>query len=279
MDLEQLKQIDAIARYGTLSAAAKVLHVSQPALSRSVQRLEIELGQELFSRSKNHIELNEAGRITLEHARAILREERSLRDDLDRLVRRSRTLLVGAVAPAPVWRLTALTVERFPGTILQPITLDHDAIVKRLADRSIDFAVTTSPLDHPGCRCVRFMDESLFASIPTSHPLATEESLGFAQLDGEDYLVDSSAGFWLDMVRRRMPRARIIEQSDRKVLSKLLENSPLLSFTTDITLDWNPGLDRVNIPIVDGDAHVSFHLTVMSDAPQAVAEVFEWVGR
>lgn len=51
MDFDQLRQLDAIDREGTISAAAERLHLSQPALSRSVQRLEAELGQPLFDRS------------------------------------------------------------------------------------------------------------------------------------------------------------------------------------------------------------------------------------
>ena len=75
MELEQMRQLDAIARYGTISAAANELHISQPSLSRSVHRLEQELGQELFTRSRNRAELNEAGMLAVEHARAILRED------------------------------------------------------------------------------------------------------------------------------------------------------------------------------------------------------------
>ena len=51
MELEQMRQLDAIARRGTISAAAEELHLSQPALSRSIRRLERELGQELFDRT------------------------------------------------------------------------------------------------------------------------------------------------------------------------------------------------------------------------------------
>ena len=94
MNLEQLKQLDIIARQGTLSSASKILHTSQSALSRSMQRLEAELGKELFSRSKNSVELNEAGLIVVDHARAMLREERFMRDTLDRLTQRESTLLV-----------------------------------------------------------------------------------------------------------------------------------------------------------------------------------------
>ena len=80
MEFEQMRQLDAIARTGTVSAAARELHLSQPALSRSVRRLEDELGVELFERSGRHVELNEVGRAALEWARQLLRDERLMRD-------------------------------------------------------------------------------------------------------------------------------------------------------------------------------------------------------
>ena len=77
MELEQLRQLDAIARRGTMSAAARALHLSQPALSRSLARLEAELDQPLFDRPGRRLVLNDAGRVALEHARQILRDERA----------------------------------------------------------------------------------------------------------------------------------------------------------------------------------------------------------
>ena len=50
---------------GTISAAAEKLHLTQPSLSRSMKRLETDLGQELFDRTRNHVELNEAGRLAV----------------------------------------------------------------------------------------------------------------------------------------------------------------------------------------------------------------------
>ena len=57
-ELNQLEQLLTVAEYGTLSAAAEKLHLSQPALSRSMQRLEAELSVPLFSGKKNKIDLN-----------------------------------------------------------------------------------------------------------------------------------------------------------------------------------------------------------------------------
>ena len=94
MEFEQLRQLDAIARTGTISAAAAALHTSQPSVSRSMRALEHELGCELFERTRNHVELNEAGRLALRHARAILAEERRMRDAFAELTLTNRTLAI-----------------------------------------------------------------------------------------------------------------------------------------------------------------------------------------
>ncbi|MFR7425605.1 MAG: LysR family transcriptional regulator [Bifidobacterium pullorum] len=85
------RQLDAIATYGTISAAADELRMPQPTLSRSIRRLEQELGHDLLLREGRHVELSEAGRLALEYVRPILRDERLMRDALDRLpLRRTR---------------------------------------------------------------------------------------------------------------------------------------------------------------------------------------------
>lgn len=61
MELYLLEQLIAFSRQGTLSGAAEKLHISQPALSQSMKKLEESLGVSLFERSKNKIALNENG--------------------------------------------------------------------------------------------------------------------------------------------------------------------------------------------------------------------------
>jgi len=58
MDINQLRQLEALAQHGTMSAAANACNLSQSAFSRSIQRLESELGAQLFDRQKNSVHLN-----------------------------------------------------------------------------------------------------------------------------------------------------------------------------------------------------------------------------
>ncbi len=280
MEFEQLRQLDAIARTGTISAAASALHTSQPSVSRSMRALERELGCELFERTRNHVELNEAGRLALRHARAILAEERRMRDAFSELTRTGRTILISSVAPAPVWRLTERVTECLPGTILTSELVDDEREVeRRLFDRSADLAVTRRPMGLPNVSCTPLMVENLFVYAPADDELAGRTSVSFAELDGRTFIMNSEVGFWGDIVRGAMPNARFIEQRDATVLSQMIRSSDLLGFVTDVA-EWRDGDERrVRIPIQDADAHATFYVVALLDAPRAVLDIVEELRR
>ena len=95
-ELYQLEQLLAVAECGTLSGAAERLHLSQPALSRSMQRLEAELQVSLFTRQKNKIELNENGRMAVDYARKIMEQSQDMISRIQAFDRSQRTILFGA---------------------------------------------------------------------------------------------------------------------------------------------------------------------------------------
>lgn len=74
MELRQLRYFVAIVDHGSLSRAARVLHIVQPALSQQLQQLEEELGVQLLHRSAQGMLANDAGKIFYEHAQAILKQ-------------------------------------------------------------------------------------------------------------------------------------------------------------------------------------------------------------
>ena len=77
MECVKLKHSVAFAKYGTLSQAAKALHLSQPVSTRSMQHLEESLGVPLFNRTKNRIRLNETGKLAVELAKQVLKETKN----------------------------------------------------------------------------------------------------------------------------------------------------------------------------------------------------------
>lgn len=279
MEIEQLEQLVAVRRYGTISSAAEHLHISQPALSRSIRRLEADLGQELFDREHNHVTLNQAGELAFRHAERILADVRLMRSDFDELAQRERALSVAAVAPAPVWRLTALVIERFPGTIVEPTMMSEQEVDEAIANRACDFAITRHPIALPTVRSVPLMTEDLSLRVPKGNPLASRRSVSFADFDGQTLLLFRAIGFWMGMVHEHSPNSRLVVQDDRVVFSRLMNSTDMLCFTTDAPENEGEVPGRVTVPIVDADAHATYFLVAPADAPQQVLDVLAWAER
>lgn len=277
MELEQLRQLEAVAQNGTLQRAAQQLHLSASALSRSLRRLEADLGHELFDRAHNSLELNDVGRVALDHARVILAEERHLYDDLDALAKRTRTVRVASVAPAPTWRLSSLILEQQPTTILEPDISPHEEVVARLLNRACDLAVTTRELAFPTVLTCAFMHEDLYVNVPVAHPLHDRPSLSFADLDGESFLIYQQIGFWMDVHRRNLPHASFVLQPDRTIFLQQVSTSSLLTFTTNAPENNSKSSARVAIPLTDEEAHATYYLCVHEAAPERIRALFELV--
>lgn len=278
MDFDQLKQLDAIDREGTISAAAERLHISQPALSRSMQRLEAELGQPLFDRSGRRSALNDAGRLALEHARRILREEQLMRDALAEHARRQTLLSVGTVAPAPLWRLTSLLTERCPAAVLTSQTLTQADVERGVLNGIIDLGISLRPVTLPTIRCHQLMTESLSVMLPICHPLASRKSLSSEELDGETFLLFRQIGFWQGFCDTCLPRSRFVVQEDRTVFEQLTRTSGLPYFTTDaqpIPPEFLEG--HANVPLRDTSAHATFYLLVNTGAKPEAQHAFDLV--
>ena len=278
LELEQLRQLDMIAQCGTMQAAAVRLHLSQSALSRSVRRLEDDLGQQLFDRTRNSMRINAAGQMALEHARAILAEEQRLRDDFAALSKRARTLRVASVAPAPTWRLSALALERDPTAIIEPDLVSEEEARTRLLNGACDLAITASPVDLPTTSSRELLHEDLYANVPKGHALYGRKSLTFSELDGHTFLVYGGIGHWHQVHERMLPYAQCVTQSDRTVFLQQMRTSSLLTFTTNAPENTSVHESRKPIPITDPEAHVTFWVSARTDAPEQVAALLGLAG-
>jgi DNA-binding transcriptional LysR family regulator len=277
MELEQLRQLDVIAKCGTLQAAADQLHLSQSALSRSLRRLEDDLGRPLFDRTRNSMQINDDGRLALEHARLILAEERRLRDDFDALAKRARTVRVASVAPAPTWRLSSLILEQQPTEIVEPDVLEEDEVQARLLNGACDLGVTARPPRVPTLEWVELMTESLYVNVPRGHVLYDRESLTFAELDGLTFLVYGGIGYWQGIHQRMLPFAQFVMQPDRTIFLQQVRTSNLLTFTTNAPENTSRHESRRAVPITDPEAHATFYLCMRTDAPQRIRDLFALV--
>ena len=97
-----LEQFAAFARCGTLLKASEELHITQPTLSRSMKKLEEELGVSIFHRENSKLSLNETGKVAAEYAEKALQANQDLIDHVLAHDRSLRTVSIGSSSPFPI---------------------------------------------------------------------------------------------------------------------------------------------------------------------------------
>ena len=172
MTLDQLRYFVAAAQLQNLSRAAEALHLSQPSLSRSIARLEDELGTPLFCRQGRRVVLNEPGRRLLSSAQVILRE-------LDGALAQLRTFSGGAGArlsaglcgpDEPVSACLAAFSAAHPQTALE---LDCSIESREPLDiNQYDMLLCPDAGRYQRFRGIPLREEGYLLALPAGHPLA-----------------------------------------------------------------------------------------------------------
>ena len=258
-EIYQLEQLLAFAECGTLSGAAERLHLSQPALSRSMQRLEAELQVPLFDRQKNKIEFNENGRMAADCARQVMEKCRDMISRVRAFDRSRRTILIGSCAPVPLWEIPPVLSGLYPDRTISSEMRENEALLQGLRDDVYQLIILPYPVEEPGISCVKYGEEHLYFSLPPAHPLSGSKALYMRDLNGETMLLRNRLGFWRDVTDQKMPDTRFLEQEDA-AFEELVKSSALPSFATDVVLHREgSAVNRVNIPILDEEANVTYY--------------------
>ncbi|MFD0376246.1 LysR family transcriptional regulator [Streptomyces sp. NPDC127112] len=180
VELRHLRALDAVAEAGTITAAAASLHMTQPALSRTLAQLEARVGVRLVDRSSRHLALTGPGTTLLEHGRAILSHlDAALADTRaeSRPLRLGYTCAVLGQQTVPLLRAWRRT---HPGTPLDVVRRDN--ATAGLATGETDVAVLRTLPEDPRIRSEALYTEDRVAALPDDHPLAGRDSVLLAEL-------------------------------------------------------------------------------------------------
>ena len=260
IELEQLQHFITFHECGTLSKAAKQLNISQPVLTRSMQKLEEELDVSLFTRTKNKISLNETGLLALSLAKRILEDTKDMHKQLVDFDRKLHTFAIGSCAPAPLQYMSQKIAKHYPQKTLLTEIKDINVLIKGLKNKDYVMIIMPYDIEDSHIESIPFMEEQLYFSLPLSHPFAHKKSLSLKEMDGERMLLMSNIGFWNEMHQRTMPHTKFIIQNDRSIFYDLVELSSLPSFTSDYVMKTETmPQNRCIIPIVDKDAKATFY--------------------
>lgn len=193
MNLKALEYCVEIARQGSFTKAAQVLHVAQPALSMAVGRLEDELGVALFNRATRQISVTAEGQLFLARAEACLLGLQGARRELQDLNQlHSGEIRVGVPPMYGIRHIPELLMQfraRYPGIAMHVVEGSADDISERLATRDIDVALLESRRVDPGWESVLLGSDEMVLCMAAHHRLARAASISAPQLQDEAMLV------------------------------------------------------------------------------------------
>ena len=275
IEISLWEQLAAFAEEGTLSKAAEKLHTSQPALTRSMKKLEMELGIPLFRRSKNHMTLNDTGRLAVTYARRLLEQDRDLVLRLKAYDRSLHTISLGFCAPVPQMVMTPMINNLYEGMTISADMKDDRDFPRRLLDGTYQLTVTHYPLEGDDFYCRKCGREELFLAVPPSSSLAFYPEIRLSDLDGLSVLLFSHIGFWMEMVKEKAPQAHFMLMVQRSSFTELVEHSDYPCFFSSYYMKRG-GMSsrRVNIPIADEECRASYYLSCLRGNEKRFAPLF-----
>ena len=280
MELNQLRQIIAIADESVLSRAAERLHLSQSALTRSIQRLEDELGMPLFDRTKNSMRLNEAGQIVVKHARHVIRDAEALVAGLEAYRKQHMNLHIVTCAPAPLWKLNAELSGQFPDMHITSDMPDELEIVSLLLTEKATIAIVRQEIHTDAIESIPFVEEQLYMQIPLSDPLSAKKSIHFSDLRGREIREYIHTGFWHRMHRDCIREAKYIEYDDIMVYTNVVMSQKPLTFITELANTLHRDMEGcVCVPIVDAEATAHYRIAYLRKNKSMLSDVIGWIAK
>jgi LysR family hca operon transcriptional activator len=182
MELRHLRYFIAVAEEGSLTvAAAARLHTAQPSLSRQMRDLEAELGCDLMIRSARGIELTQAGRVFLDHARVVLMHAEATMEATRRAATPTKaSLVLGFLTGHEFeWLPAVMGIMRdeLPNTEVVVHSLSSPDLADGLMRGKIDLAFLRHEQNAPGIVFTRLIDEPLIVLMPADHRLTARDAI------------------------------------------------------------------------------------------------------
>lgn len=186
MELRHLRYFQTVAEELHFNRAAERLNISQPPLSQQIKQLELELGVELFSRTKRKVELTAPGKAFLAETRKILAHiefAANLVKDVNSGERgslRLGSIYSGIYTIIP--RLLRRFGEEYPNVTVDIQELTISQQLERLHEGKIDAGILRMPILDPDIETRIIFHEGIVAALPANHVLAERASISLSEL-------------------------------------------------------------------------------------------------
>jgi DNA-binding transcriptional LysR family regulator len=254
MDFDQLFYFHIVAKNKSLTKASEELNLSQPALSRSILRIEEEIGVPLLERKSRGIVLNQYGKIFLNTANQVLTEMKETKQKIHDMVDPNH----GTISLAFIQTLGSSFVpdlisdfqKEFPHIQFQLSQNISSKILKEIDEANIDIGFCSPQDQHDNLSSIQVLKEELFLIVPAAHRLAGKERVNLSEVADDPFILFKPQTALHDLIENLCNEAgfhprKVFEGFEERTVSDLVG----ANFGVAI-VPYIPDLDKSKISII-----------------------------
>lgn len=265
MDIKQLRALLAIAETGSVSRAAELLHIVQPAVSRQLRLLEEDLGAVLFERGPRGMELTDSGQLLIGHARRALRELDQAKAEIAPVPGTVTGIVTVGLLPSTsdllAWPLVNALKRRYPKLTVRISTGYAGHLQQWLENGEVDVALLYDPKPSSLLEVQPLLDEALWLVGPHGSELDSRSPVQLRELKGKPLILPSQPHGLRLLVERActqagIPLTIVAETNDMNVQKSLVRHGDGFTVLPSVAVFEDVLQGRLNAaPITAPDLH------------------------
>jgi LysR family transcriptional regulator, transcription activator of glutamate synthase operon len=279
IEFDQLRCFVAVAEARSFTRAAAAVHLSQPALSRQIKRLEEELGTVLLKRQVRRVECTPDGLLLLPMARNIvMRVDEAARIIRERVGQSSSQMRIGATGPVLTYLLPGILAsfrQRNPSIKVDIKELDDTELEHWTLAGDLDCAILTVWGSMPDVTVEPLLSEEIFAILPDTHPLSARDTVSLSELHRDAFVLPGSssnmANHLMDACRKAGFEPRVAYRASYLEATKAFIKQGLgIGLMPRMAIDGHSFDGLVTLPL-DNNVTRDLCLIYPKDRPQSTA--------
>ncbi|RLL43588.1 LysR family transcriptional regulator [Oceanobacillus piezotolerans] len=259
MSLKQLRYFLTVARLEHMSEAAAELEISQSSLSKTIGRLEQDIGVPLFDRKGKTILLNEYGQLFYQKVEKILSDLQDAKEAVQELANiREDSITINVMNSKLLPKLFYEFYKKRPNVKFRQYLLPDRLAQQKLLDGEIDLLIVPNPITDERIEWAPLFKEEIFLVVPKNHPLAAKKEISLVEAKEELFILSETGQSFRTTENRIFEKAgftpRIaFEGEDLSVILQLVNEGAGISFIFN-NLSLDSSLDNVKIVKISNPA-------------------------
>lgn len=269
MDEIELRYFIAVAEAESVSRAAEKLHISQPAVSMMIRKLEDELGAELFERTANRIRLNRTGNTAVLYAKAILHDIEEMRNKVEAEAAENMAISIAFADPGVMWYCMPRLEVKYPKMKFNGELYDQDDMLRLVDEKRYDIIVTPHKTGYGNMSSLPFLSDDVFISVPSGNSLEKLDGIMLEEIPAQPLLCPEIGGYFIKQMERIIKEKHLpitLVKNPINLTSYLIRSTNFLTTISALSKELrNDGSGRKLIPLKNPEFSILYDLVFQKE--------------